>query len=138
MLVEIQSNWQRQREKRCLLSLCHTKCFLFPRQASETGERHHRLLTVTLHADIREPLLHQKVSTTAEQWLSWIFTADLFRLPRSLEAVRLVGSAAHTSLFPFPLYFPKVRAGALVNISCFVFSLWLLCAECKWLALQRE
>lgn len=31
-------------------------------QASKTGERPQRLLFLPLHADIREPLLHQKVS----------------------------------------------------------------------------
>lgn len=35
---------------------------LFHVQAAETDQRHHRLLALALHADVREPLLHQKVS----------------------------------------------------------------------------
>lgn len=35
---------------------------LFFVQAAETDKRQHRLLAVPLHADVREPLLHQKVS----------------------------------------------------------------------------
>lgn len=45
---------------------------LFFAQASETDQRHHRLLALPLHADVREPLLHQKVSGCAGPWLSRI------------------------------------------------------------------
>lgn len=45
---------------------------LFFAQAAETDKRPHRLLALSLHADVREPLLHQRVSGRAEPQLSWV------------------------------------------------------------------
>lgn len=100
-------------------------------QATKTSKYNQRLLTVPLHAYIREPLLHQKVSTILPTMVVLDFTTDLFSVPRSLKALWPTQSFVSIPLFATLCVF------ACANTCVYPFVVGPK-AECKWLALQPE
>lgn len=117
-----------------IFSLFATQNVLFPVQASKTSERRHWLLAVPLHADVREPLLHQKVSTMAA----------LDSSNGCIQVTVLPGgrpNAAHNVFIFTSFILPKVFVCVFTGLWTFLLclsTLWLPVLNVKWLALQRD
>lgn len=106
-------------------------------QASKTGERPQRLLFLPLHADIREPLLHQKVSEqNSRDNRRPGFDNRSFQLATVPEGLRSVEPLFDPQCLYFLLSYLSLCV--CVCVCCPYAFLWFHGTEYKWLALQQE